>query len=199
MSEVIRHTLSQVDPAARTAVCSVCGPIRIRSRGMSRHGKPQWRCAEAQNFYMREVASKSEKGKQWQRESSARYRSKNPEKVKTEVKKWKKENPERVKAAKARWDRENPERAWQLNAKARAMEFDAFVEDVDRQEVLRRYGFRCGICGKPFKKGRFEIDHIVPYTLGGKHSYENTQPAHTSCNRKKRNKLVAQEVTLPTS
>jgi len=54
---------------------------------------------------------------------------------------------------------------------------------LDREEI---YGDGiCGICGEPVEYEVFEIDHIVALAHHGAHSYENTQPAHGECNRKK--------------
>jgi hypothetical protein len=38
-----RHTLTELDVKARTAVCEVCGPTRIRSHGL-KAGKRRYRC-----------------------------------------------------------------------------------------------------------------------------------------------------------
>ena len=39
------HQLSEVDPAARTALCSRCGPVRVRGMGMYSSGRKRFTCA----------------------------------------------------------------------------------------------------------------------------------------------------------
>lgn len=69
-------------------------------------------------------------------------------------------------------------------SKRRALIKGRFVENVERGALfIRDYGV-CGIC-KCSITGKFEVDHIIPISRGGEHSYKNTQIAHPSCNRKK--------------
>lgn len=92
---------------------------------------------------------------------------------------WRLAHPERV----ARYRRYNQSR------KARLL--GAFVERVDRFEVYDRGGGVCGICLQAVARDDFHVDHIVPLSRGGEHSYANTQPAHPGCNARKNNRLEA--------
>ena len=65
------------------------------------------------------------------------------------------------------------------------------VEHVDRARVLEIAGGRCGICSKPVDPLDFHVDHIVPLSGGGDHTYANTQPTHPVCNLRKGAKLDA--------
>ena len=55
----------------------------------------------------------------------------------------------------------------------------------------------CAICGMPIDYGlpagdpmSFEVDEIVPVSLGGSElDWSNLQPAHRICNQKKGNKI----------
>lgn len=76
--------------------------------------------------------------------------------------------------------------------KRRALRQAARVEDVNSQEVFERGAWACGICAEPIPRVVLwphplspSLDHIVPLSLGGAHSYENTQPAHLACNMSK--------------
>jgi len=71
----------------------------------------------------------------------------------------------------------------------RAVKQGAWVEDVRRTVVFERDGWTCQLCGDPVEPDiRYpddqcaSLDHIIPLALGGKHSYANTQLAHTLCN-----------------
>lgn len=74
------------------------------------------------------------------------------------------------------------------------------VERVDPMKVFDRDGWRCQICGAKTpkaKRGKIdsrapELDHIVPLSVGGEHSYRNTQCACRECNGKKGNMVYGQ-------
>ena len=58
-----------------------------------------------------------------------------------------------------------------------------FVENVNVGKLATRDRWICGICGGKVAKGSESIDHIVPISQGGEHSYRNTQLAHIRCNK----------------
>jgi 5-methylcytosine-specific restriction endonuclease McrA len=71
----------------------------------------------------------------------------------------------------------------------RARKVDAFVEPVSLDVVAERDGFCCGICSDPVDMSLAypdpfsrSLDHIVPLSRGGEHSYSNTQLSHLRCN-----------------
>jgi 5-methylcytosine-specific restriction endonuclease McrA len=82
----------------------------------------------------------------------------------------------------------------------RALLRDAFVEDVDPAVLYERDCGKCGICGDPVSGQLMHVDHVVPLTRGGEHSYANTRPAHPVCNIWKRARLDTEldYSTLPT-
>lgn len=57
-----------------------------------------------------------------------------------------------------------------------------FIEDVHPLIVIERADGVCGICGGDVDPLNFHVDHIVPLSKGGEHSYANTQAAHPHCN-----------------
>lgn len=70
-------------------------------------------------------------------------------------------------------------------ANRRAKKLGVFVEYVDKRTLWDDHQGICGLCLQPVKISRMTIDHIVPLSQGGVHSYENTQPAHSLCNHVK--------------
>ena len=71
---------------------------------------------------------------------------------------------------------------------------------VTLKRLIRRDGLRCGICGKMcdpndhswtdyFGAMSPTIDHIIPMSKGGGHTWDNVQVAHAICNSKKRDIL----------
>jgi hypothetical protein len=51
--------------------------------------------------------------------------------------------------------------------------------------VLERDDGVCAICGDDVDPFHFTIDHVIPLSAGGEHSYENVQLAHRDCNTRK--------------
>lgn len=74
------------------------------------------------------------------------------------------------------------------------------VEPVNPTRVFERDGWKCHLCGgKTYraKRGSYhskapELDHIVPLSKGGAHSYANTACAHRSCNAAKSDQIIGQ-------
>lgn len=74
------------------------------------------------------------------------------------------------------------------------MKLGATTEKVDPFKVFDRDRWRCQLCGiktPKAKRGGFEkdapeLDHIVPLSKGGEHSYRNTHCACRRCNGSKK-------------
>lgn len=67
----------------------------------------------------------------------------------------------------------NPERLWK-------------VPPVNRREILRRDNHACQYCGSTRK---LTIDHVIPKSKGGPHTWDNVVAACESCNSKKGDRL----------
>lgn len=67
----------------------------------------------------------------------------------------------------------------------RARKAAAFVEHVDLATVWERDDGICHICRQPADRSDWQLEHVVPITKGGQHSYANTAVSHPICNRKK--------------
>lgn len=74
-------------------------------------------------------------------------------------------------------------------ARRRAQKMVGSAEDVDRLIVFERDEGTCGICREPVDRKTFHLDHVVPLSKGGTHTYANVQVAHPSCNLAKSNRL----------
>jgi hypothetical protein len=72
----------------------------------------------------------------------------------------------------------------------RARKYGVRYELVNRTAVFERDGWRCQICGKDTPKNKRgsrypnapELDHRIPLSRGGTHTYDNVQCACRSCN-----------------
>ena len=56
------------------------------------------------------------------------------------------------------------------------------ISPLTRRTVFQRDEFKCRLCGSG---DRLELDHIVPFSRGGKHDESNFQTLCKPCNRKK--------------
>lgn len=70
----------------------------------------------------------------------------------------------------------------------RAME-DTETEKIDRLLVFERSSWSCHICGDKVNRenkhphlGSPSMDHVVPLSKGGSHTYDNVKLAHLGCN-----------------
>lgn len=82
--------------------------------------------------------------------------------------------------------RDNPDRTKLYATRSRVARSDGtFVEDVAPLVVLEMDDGTCGICGEDVDPERYDIDHVIPLSRGGEHSYANVQVAHPACNRRK--------------
>ena len=61
-----------------------------------------------------------------------------------------------------------------------------YIPNELRLKVLDRDGYCCRMCGKTWD---LEIDHIIPFSRGGRTVYRNLQVLCGPCNRRKYNKI----------
>jgi 5-methylcytosine-specific restriction endonuclease McrA len=87
--------------------------------------------------------------------------------------------------------------------KRRARFYGAKVETVDPLVVALRDKYKCHICRKRVNmnldcKDKYSatMDHLVPISLGGDHSYANIRLAHRICNSRKGNRAVNEQLLL---
>lgn len=80
----------------------------------------------------------------------------------------------------------------QAKQRRRARKLEVWDEDVDVMVLADWQKWKCYLCGKPISKKTkvpdslsLTLDHLVPLSLGGRHSYANCAAAHFGCNSKK--------------
>ena len=130
--------------------------------------------------YQRNLDACKDRSAQWYQDNSGQFKRTNS--------RWHAANRPKSNAAIKRWKANNPEKVRQADERRRALIFGAFVEDIDRNVVYNLKAGMCGIC-KKYILGKFHVDHIIPLSRGGEHSYANVQAAHPLCNQKKNAKL----------
>lgn len=90
------------------------------------------------------------------------------------------------------------------NHRKRARHAGVAYEPVNTVRVLERDGWKCQICGKSTPRERRgsrysnapELDHRVPFALGGPHTYDNVQCACRACNAKKGGTVIVGQLPL---
>lgn len=81
-------------------------------------------------------------------------------------------------------------------SRRRAQKAGAFVEHVSFEVLYQRDRGICSICHQRCPKAQASIDHIVPLSKGGAHSYANCALACLTCNFSKNNRTVPQQTRL---
>lgn len=117
-----------------------------------------------------------------QRNATAIWRSKNPEKVAAQYRKWRLANSQRV---------------IEKNNRRRARLMSVTFEKFDPAKVWARDNGKCGVCATaidpelawPHKMSR-TLDHVIPLSKGGTHELANVQLAHMVCNARKNNRAA---------
>lgn len=80
---------------------------------------------------------------------------------------------------------------------ARAKHYGVEFEYIKPNQVFNRDGWKCQICGCDtpaslrglLNHNAPSMDHIIPLSRGGTHTYDNIQTACRTCNCKKSNKI----------
>lgn len=118
------------------------------------------------------------------------------------IRRWRKTHPElalaahrksyqrrdkaRLAAQAAAWARAHPERKREHRRKnnqlRRTLRRGGLTEAIDAIVVWARDRGRCHICREAVSFRRMELDHVVPLSRGGWHTYANVKAAHPDCN-----------------
>jgi len=87
----------------------------------------------------------------------------------------------------------SPSRAYPLPAVIRLAAYirKPFLERVafNKKNILRRDGYTCQYCARRGEK--LTVDHIVPRSRGGQHTWENVVASCRACNARKEDRLLA--------
>ncbi len=152
---------------------------------------------EARAKYNREW---NEKNREVRREYDREFAKSNRERQKERNREYYEKNREKVLAANKLWAENNKERSKEITTngrhRRRARIKGVKSETVSSLKVFERDSWKCGICGKRVNK-RLKypdplspsLDHIIPLSKNGTHTYDNVQLAHLRCNLRKSDKI----------
>ena len=136
-------------------------------------------------------------------EKKKQRRKQHPEKYHQEGVAYYAKNKDKMNAVSATWWKAHPDKRKNKHERHRARKKSApMIEKIDRQTVFERDKWTCQICHKrvPRKtkniKLRATLDHIVPLSKGGSHTYANVVLAHHICNSSKGNRAIPQQMRL---
>ena len=175
------------DLLARVPKCKPCRATRARAHY---HANREREAAKARERMRRERAERPEHVRErerayWSRPENAPRRAEQARRARERAL----QRPgtrERLRENWRRWRERHPEheraRMRAVQAERQARKLEQFVERVDALVVLERDDGVCGICGGDVDPFEFHVDHIVPLSRGGEHSYANVQAAHPFCN-----------------
>lgn len=136
-----------------------------------------------------------------QRKNEKRYRTRHPERYRdnqrASAEKARANDLEKFLANRrsgtARYRKRHPDRVRDHQANAQARRRKAhMVERVYRKEVHTRDNGRCYLCSDPITFEEMHLDHVIPLSRGGEHSYANVKAACARCNLVKGSKLLSE-------
>lgn len=132
----------------------------------------------------------------------------NPEPIRQRAAAWAKANPERraewkrlnreriaeqAKIRGAAWKRANKDRVYAGNEARVALERGASAaQRIYRRAVWERDGGVCRLCDQPAEPAQWHLEHLIPLSRGGAHTYDNVAVAHPACNLAKGRRTLAE-------
>jgi 5-methylcytosine-specific restriction endonuclease McrA len=158
----------------------------------------QWAKDNPERFSARQKRSRT-KLKDSIRIKDAAYRSVNRILCRLRSRRSRLKKPSMYAAVQKAWRQRNHNKLVEYQHKRRALMYGIpFIEKVEIAVLYLREKGICGICHKHVRHiSRASRDHIIPVTMeGSEHSYRNMVLAHRSCNSRKGNRTVAQQMRL---
>lgn len=173
--------------------CKQCRAIKDTARkdakkAIDRDGYYQGRRDAYADYYARNREDILKKGRD-------RYYSHHEEEL-TRSRVYRENNRDDCNKRTKRWEKENHRKKLDATHRRLARIRNNFVEKVDHELIFERDKWTCQICLKKVKREDASIDHIIPLSMGGEHSYRNIVLTHLICNQYKGNGIVPQQQRL---
>ena len=84
-----------------------------------------------------------------------------------------------------KWESRHPHRNAEHSALWRSRILATTIEAINYNKVILSADGKCQICFEPFEDGQIHIDHVIPLSRGGTHTYDNLHATHALCNQRK--------------
>jgi 5-methylcytosine-specific restriction endonuclease McrA len=172
--------------------CTKCGQTKPKTDFRLRKGKNNNNSYLASTCAVCERLTVSEYGKKNRHKRTLyqrQYRLKNPQVFVNLRKKDYAKNKAKRDAYAAKYRGENPELIRFYAAKRRAKKAENGIFSLSKKDVRRLSQGSCFYCSG--NQG-LEIDHIIPISRGGRHSFGNLLVACRSCNASKGSKFITE-------
>lgn len=136
-------------------------------------------------------------------EIQKKYREKNRDKVAEHNKKYREKNRDKVAEIQKKYREENPLKTRAHTHKRRALKLETTIEPIDLNLVWDDSFGICFLCETPMDQQYTypdprlpSLEHVIPLSRGGTHTYDNLTYTHLQCNNRKLASLI-EEMQLP--
>jgi len=140
------------------------------------------------------IAKKKEHYLEMGRRNQKARRTRVPDVIRAEKLREYEKHKERYNRSRAAWFAAHPGERERLHylagVRRRTREYNAYVEDVERIVVWERDNGVCYLCGDTVSFYQMHLDHVIPISKGGEHSYVNIKATHGDCNQRKSARLL---------
>lgn len=127
------------------------------------------------------------------------YNKTHKERLNAECRTYRQTHKEEIRAYNNKWIKDNPDKMRDRRRRKRAQRRKTQIESINERRVYLRDGWICQICRKKVNhKLKYpnlmcaSLDHIIPLSQGGTHTYSNIQLTHWICNIKKNVNVLPQ-------
>ena len=107
------------------------------------------------------------------------------------------ENIDKLRPTRQAWTKANMQVAIEYTRRRRVRIKGSSVEPFDVRVIYRRDRFLCHICGTDIQPSEVSLDHLIPVSLGGPHTYWNVSAAHRRCNSRRGAGRLPAQIHLP--
>lgn len=123
-------------------------------------------------------------------ESSRRYNKKNAEEIALKMAERRRSDPANAKTIAKRYRQKNKDKVLdRCHVRRARIKNNGPVESISRKRVWERDGGRCWMCCRKVEFEDMHLDHVVPVSRGGVHTYGNVKTACEPCNLAKHAKM----------
>jgi hypothetical protein len=170
--------------------CTICGEDKpfaeFRFGGRASNGK-RYRASDCNECHRRSSRSYRAAHLEERRAAELVYSRTHAERKRENARRWYADNTERAIENEKRRYRLDPEYKRDLAHMGRAKKHGApVIEFVRRRKVFERDGGICHVCSEAVAWEDFQVDHVVPLSKGGDHTYANVKTTHRRCNLARR-------------